>query len=87
MMGVPVQYATDVSEVLNDCPPAHSDSNDLRYFEPLSSPNRLRQVGICLLEQFRVIFAQFLPASNSIMNHIFVDSLFDDTPGETPQPL
>jgi len=41
MMGISVQYATDVSEILNDRPPPHSNSNDLWYLEPLTSPNRL----------------------------------------------
>jgi len=86
-MRISIHYATNVSEILNNRSPPHSDSNDLRNFEPLTSSSGLGKVRIGLLEQFRVIFAQFLPALNSMMNHIFVDSLFDYSYGETPQPL
>jgi hypothetical protein len=76
MMGITVQDATNVTEILNDRSSTHSDSNDFRYLEPFSCSSRFGQIGICLLKQFGVIFAQSQPTSHSITIRIFVDSLF-----------
>jgi len=61
VVGISVHCAADVSVILNDRSPPHADSDDLGYFKPLASSDGLGEVRVCLLEQFRVIFAQFLP--------------------------
>ena len=75
-MWIPVHYAANVTEILNDRPSTHSDPNYLRYLESFSRSDRFGQIRICFVEELGVVFAQFLSASNSIMIDIFVDSLF-----------
>ena len=60
MVWVSVESAAYLPEILNNSPPAHPDTHDLRYLESFSRSYGLGEIGIRPFQKFVVFSAQSL---------------------------